>query len=145
VPGRFTGDIAGGGPGAGADLGRGGTSTPTGDIAGGGDPGSLVDFGEGTASDPDAVPTGGAGGLADRHRPDVRREHLREPAAPRGRSSLDGAPGIPAGSESVAEALETPDSDLGGAVAADTTPQGPTDDAPSPEEVADADRKRNTL
>jgi hypothetical protein len=65
--------------------------------------------------------------------------------APRKRSSVDGAPGIPAGSASVPDALKRRDSELGGAVASDTTPGGRTDDAPSPTDIAEEDRKRNTL
>jgi hypothetical protein len=77
--------------------------------------------------------------------PDVRREPLRDEPAAGERSSVDGAPGIPAGSARVQDALETPDSDLGGVIASDTTPSGATEDAPSPAQVREDDRKRNTL
>lgn len=143
LPATFSGDVRGGGPGAGSDLGRGGTSTPTGDIAGGGQPGSTVDIGDGTVTIRDAVPTGGPGNVARRDRPEPRQERLREEPVEIDRSALDGAPGIPAGSGE--EALQTPDSELGGVIAADTTPGGATGDEPDRRQVRDEDRRRNTL
>lgn len=146
LPASFTGDMRGGGPGAGADLGRGGTSTPVGDIAGGGQPGTLTDIGEGTASVGDAVPTGGAGDLARAERVEPRRETLREQPVDVPRTALDRAPGIPAGSgNQLDRSLQTPDSELGGAVAADTTPGGRTGDEPDARKIAEEDRDRNTL
>jgi hypothetical protein len=64
----------------------------------------------------------------------------------RGRTALDGAPGIPASEVADLDgALEAPDSDLAGPVAADTTPGGPTGDEPDGRKLAEEDRKRNTL
>ncbi len=50
---------------------------------------------------------------------------LPRPAQRLPRSATDMAPGIPAGSgEGIDQALQQPDTDLGGGVAADTTPTG---------------------
>lgn len=63
------------------------------------------------------------------------------------RTALDGTPGLPAGDagETLEEVLKTPDSDLGGVTAGETTPSGETADRPSPEQVRREDRERNTL
>lgn len=146
VPANFSGDIRGGGPGGGADLGRGGASTPAGDMAGGGEPRSVVDIGEGTVIARDAVPTGGAGDVARHASGEARQERLSEQPIESQRTALDGAPGIPAGSGAdLEEVLRTPDSELGGAIAGDTTPSGPTGDEPDERQVREDDRKRNTL
>ncbi|HSK09190.1 MAG TPA: hypothetical protein VK911_06415 [Vicinamibacterales bacterium] len=69
-----------------------------------------------------------------------------EPAREIERTALDGAPGIPAAEgKNLDAALETPDSDLGGVVAADTTPGGETGDKPSREQVRREDKDRTTL
>lgn len=62
------------------------------------------------------------------------------------RGAMDMVPGIPAGdSQSAEEILGSPDSELGGAVAADTTPGGETDDRPDEQQITIEDRERNTL
>ncbi len=148
APATFTGDLPSGGPGAGADLGRGGTATPIGDIAGGGAPGSLVDFGGGTVTDSDAVPEGGAGDAAApvRARGGMPVDEGIGSDQPPVRSATSMAPGIPAGSgQGIDRALEQPDSDLGGGVAGDTT-AAPADAKPrSEEEVRRDDKGRTTL
>ena len=86
------------------------------------------------------------GEAADRARVEPRQERLKEEPVEIQRSALDGAPGIPTGSGSgLDKTLETPDSELGGAIAADTTPGGPTGDEPDKRQVREEDRSRNTL
>ncbi len=147
APATFPGDSPGGGTSLGADLGRDGTSTPTGDIAGGGEPGSLVDRGAGTIIDRDAVPTGGAGAATSEGRgrePHGENAQLPPPAHDLPRSATEMAPGIPAGSGAgIDEALQQPDTDLGGGVAGDTTPTGKG--ARSSDEVKTEDKGRTTL
>ncbi len=148
LPATFTGDVRAGGPGAGADLGRGGTSTPVGDIAGGGAPGSLVDFGGGTVTDRDAVPEGGAGAAARpvKSRGGMAKDEGIGSDKPAARSATSMAPGIPAGSgQGIDRALDQPDTDLGGGVAGDTNAV-PADAEPrSEEEVRRDDKGRTTL
>lgn len=91
----------------------------------------------------DARPTGDAEDAAGGG---PTRETRREKARPIDRTALDGAPGIPAeGRQDLDAVLRTPDSDLGGAVAADTTPTGATEDKPDEATVREEDRGRHTL
>ncbi len=82
--------------------------------------------------------------------PDTPRESRREdaelprPAHEPRRTATDMAPGIPAGSgEGIDHALGQPDTDLGGGVAADTTPTG-EGERPS-DVVRTEDKDRTTL
>lgn len=145
LPATFTGDVRGGGT-AGVIIGRGGASTPMGDIAGGGEPGSHVDFGGGTVTTGDALPTGGAG-TATGGRRRARGAELPAPASALPRTSTAMAPGIPEGSgRGIDQALERPDSELGGAIAGDTTVgQGRSESARDPEQVRRDDKERTTL
>lgn len=92
------------------------------------------------------VPNTFTGDLASREPHEARQERLREKPGDIKRTALDGAPGIPAGSGTGFDrSLQTPDSELGGAIAGDTTPQGPTGDEPDEEQIRRDDRKRTTL
>ncbi len=65
---------------------------------------------------------------------------------PAPRTATDMAPGIPAGSgKGIDEALQQPDTDLGGGVAGDTTPGVETPDKPARDTVRNDDRDRTTL
>ncbi len=148
LPATFTGDLRAGGPGAGADLGRGGTSTPIGDIAGGGEPGSLVDFGDGTVTDRDAVPEGGAGAAATpvKSRGGMAANENIGSGKPPERTATSMAPGIPAGTgQGIDKALDQPDTDLGGGVAGDTTAIPEDAEPRSKEQVRRDDKDRTTL
>ncbi len=157
VPATFTGDIGGTGATAGEDLGRGGTTTATGDISGGGEPGSVVDFGDGSVSDRDAVPTGGAGtavGGQPAQQPHGENARLPEPARDLPRTATTMTPGIPVGSgRGIDEALRQPDSEIGGGVAGDTTAAGGGETSTGeergqgrePKNVRSEDKDRTTL
>lgn len=146
TPASFSGDIRGGGPGAGADLGRGGASTATGDLAGGGEPGSLVDFGDGMVTVRDAVPTGGAGAAVERPLGD-RGAKLPTPDHHAPRTATRMAPGIPVGSgRGIDRALAQSDTDIGGGVAGDTTMTGAESEKGRDEQtIRNDDHDRTTL
>ncbi len=117
APASFTGDVGGGGTGVGgADLGRGGTTTSAGDPV----------------------------GEASR----ARQQGSARPEPPRDlpRTATDMTPGIPEGSgRGIDQALGQPDSDIGGAVAGDTTPGTETAGKPSRDVVRREDKERTTL
>ncbi len=100
-----------------------------------------------TTADPDAVPHGGAGAATSEGRgrePRGENAELPPPAQDLPRGATDMAPGIPAGSGSgIDKALQQPDTDLGGGVAADTTPAG-KGERPS-DVVKTEDKGRTTL
>ncbi len=79
-------------------------------------------------------------------KPDEHKRARPEPPRDLPRTATDMAPGIPTGSGAgIDKALQQPDSDLGGGVAGDTTPEGATKDKPESRVVRDEDKGRTTL